>query len=73
MRIEQITEVNGVLVPLLRLVGHGTQHDTISSILSTSVNSTNHDGVARTRSSSVIFPIILCTSIVLDVAAVHLC
>ena len=33
-----MTKVDGGLVSLQRLVEHGTQHDTIDSILSTSVS-----------------------------------
>ena len=36
---------------LSRLVEKDTQHDTIGSILSTSVSSINHDGVTRTPST----------------------
>ena len=51
----QITEVDGVLVTPSRLVEHGTQHDTIGSISSTSVSSSSPTGVTRTPSTSVIF------------------
>ena len=36
--------------PGTQLVEHDTRHDTIGSILSTSVSSSNHDGVNRTVS-----------------------
>ena len=51
--IGQITKVARVPVTPSRLVEHGTQHNTIGSILSTSVSSissTNHNGMTMTLS-----------------------
>ena len=55
--IGQITEVDGIITynPPSRLDEHSTQHDTIYSILTTFVSSTNHDFVTRTLSISVTY------------------
>ena len=41
------------------MVDHGTQHDTIDSIVSTNVILTNYDGVTENSSILVVCPIIL--------------
>ena len=71
MIIGHVTKVNDVIVPSSRLVEHGTRHDTIGSILSTSESSTYQDGVTRTPYNPWIFFQLL--FIFLDIQSISRC